>query len=100
MSLNVAQNATYKGEDWWKWSVWIEGSTSELDSIEYVQYTLHHTFARPVRTVSDRSTQFRLDSSGWGKFRLYAKVVGKDGVSIALQHDLQLYYPSGEATLA
>jgi transcription initiation factor IIF auxiliary subunit len=100
VSLKIKQDAIYKGEDWWKWSVWIDGDVSELDAIDYVQYTLHHTFARPVRKVSDRSSQFRLDSSGWGTFMLYAKVVSKDGGSVTLQHELQLYYPNGDRTLA
>jgi transcription initiation factor IIF auxiliary subunit len=80
--------------------VWIDGDPSEIAGIEFVQYTLHHTFPNPVRKVENPTTNFRLDGSGWGTFMLYAKVVRKDGTSEALQHYLQLYYPSGEPTLA
>jgi len=93
VSLQIAQDAKYEGEDWWQWSVWIEARTAELDAIEFVQYTLHHTFAQPVRRVSDRSTRFRLNSSGWGGFTIYAKAVQKDGSEVMLQHQLKLYYP-------
>ena len=94
MSLRIAQDARYEGEDWWEWSVWIEADDVELDAIEFVQYTLHHTFAQPVRRVSDRSTQFRLKSSGWGGFTIYSKVVRKDSSEVKLQHELKLYYPA------
>lgn len=98
MPLRIAQDQSYSGDDRWNWSVWIVGKSEELDSIEYVQYTLHHTFPKPVRRVSDRSTQFRLRSAGWGIFTLFAKVVQKDGVEIPLIHELELYYPDGEAS--
>lgn len=100
MSLRIAQDEKYSDEDWWNWSVWIEGEPEELDAINYVQYTLHHTFPKPVRRVSDRTTQFRLQTGGWGTFTIYAKAVRKDGVEIALQHELQLHYPDGNVTLA
>ena len=66
MSLRITQDEKYAGDDWWEWSVWIDADEAELDAIEFVQYTLHHTFAKPVRRVSERSTRFRLNSSGWG----------------------------------
>jgi transcription initiation factor IIF auxiliary subunit len=93
--LRIAQNETYKGDDWWQWSVWLEADAAELDAIEFVQYTLHHTFAQPVRRTSNRAAQFRLDSSGWGGFTIYAKAVQKDSSEITLQHQLKLYYPAG-----
>jgi transcription initiation factor IIF auxiliary subunit len=93
MPLGIAQAAKYEGDDWWEWSVWIEAEESELDAIEFVQYTLHHTFPQPVRRISDRTTHFRLKSSGWGGFTIYAKAVQKDRSETTLQHELKLYYP-------
>src|ERR1035441_1241077 len=78
-SLIRYQNFDYKGDDWWEWWVWIEGPDSELDQVKRVVYTLHPTFPNPVRTISDRSTKFRLKSAGWGTFRIFARVFYKSG---------------------
>lgn len=114
MSLKIAQDSEFvdKGSwlaegifkredsaDWWKWSVWIEGPEEELDQIDHVVYILHPTFPNPVRTCSDRASKFRLDAFGWGTFRIYAKVISKDGTELKLQHDLVLKYPDGTETL-
>ena len=56
MSVNIAQDFEYQGDDWWKWWVWIDGPKEELDQIDHVVYTLHPTFPNPVRIVRDRSS--------------------------------------------
>jgi transcription initiation factor IIF auxiliary subunit len=91
--LFIAQDSKYEGNDWWCWAVWVEGPEDQLDQIESVQYTLHHTFPKPVRVIRDRSTKFRLETAGWGTFTIYAKVIRKDGGVIPLAHELELYYP-------
>jgi transcription initiation factor IIF auxiliary subunit len=100
MALGIVQDSRYQGDDWWDWSVWLDGPDEELDAVDHVVYTLHRTFPDPVRTVRDRSTRFRLAARGWGTFRIYAKVVSRGGAALKLHHDLDLRYPSGEATLA
>ncbi len=98
MIFQIAQSYQYKGDDWWDWSVWIEGPEDELDKVEFVQYTLHHTFRKPVRRVDERKNKFRLDTGGWGTFTIYAKVVRRAQAEERLEHELKLFYPSGEAT--
>jgi patatin-like phospholipase/acyl hydrolase len=88
-----------EGIDWWRWWIFITGSPEELDNIEHVTYLLHPTFQNPVRKVTDRSSNFRLESVGWGGFRINAKVMLKDGAVIPLSHELMLHYPDGTATL-
>jgi transcription initiation factor IIF auxiliary subunit len=100
MSLKLKQNFEYKGKDWWKWSVWVDGTEQELDQVDSVEYTLHPTFPRPVRKVSDRSSKFRLETAGWGVFTIYAKAVQRDGKETLLEHDLELQYPDGKPTTA
>jgi transcription initiation factor IIF auxiliary subunit len=100
MALSIAQDFTYQGDDYWKWWVWIEGSPEELDHVDYVMYTLHPTFPNPVRTVRDRASKFRLDTAGWGIFRLYAMAAHKDGTRTHLDHELKLLYPNGTSTTA
>jgi transcription initiation factor IIF auxiliary subunit len=91
--LGIAQTETYRGDDWWSWAVWIDGPDAELNRIAFVEYTLHPTFAEPVRTVSARRTKFRLSSGGWGTFTVYACIYRKDGSTLRRQHELALSYP-------
>jgi len=91
MALQIKQGFEYQGDDKWRWWIWLDGPQAELDAVDYVVYTLHRTFVNPVRTVTDRNSQFRLETSGWGEFRIYAKVVTKDGDSSRLIHDLVLF---------
>jgi transcription initiation factor IIF auxiliary subunit len=100
MSLKIAQLQKYKGEDWWEWAVWIDGTDSELDSVTEVTYRLHPTFPNPIRTVSDRKSKFKLETSGWGTFTIRAKVCFKSGDPVHLEHELQLLYDDGTATAA
>jgi len=95
MALKLKQAYEYKRNDFWEWSVWVDGPQQELDQIKYVEYTLHPTFPRPVRRISDRRSGFRLDTSGWGEFKIFAKVVHKNREETLLEHFLQLAYPEG-----
>lgn len=96
--MKIAQDFEYADEDWWEWWVWIEASDKELDRIEYVEYTLHSTFVNPVRKIFDRKTKFRLKTAGWGVFTLYAKAFLKNGESVEMEHELELFYPDGTQT--
>jgi transcription initiation factor IIF auxiliary subunit len=91
--LRIEQSQNYQGDDWWSWSVWLDGSEDELDKVAKVEYTLHPTFSKPVRTVENRGDRFKLSSEGWGGFLVYATVFNKDGSARHLQHQLRLYYP-------
>lgn len=93
--MKIAQDQHYVGKDWWDWSVWIDAPAAELERIQKVVWRLHPTFVEPVREVTTRANGFRLQTSGWGTFRVFAQVVMDDGNSVKLQHDLELYYPEG-----
>src|SRR5258708_32948051 len=95
-SLKIEQSEKYEGDDWWSWSVWVVGPKSDLDEVDFVEYTLHPTFRDPVRTVRTRKNGFKLDTGGWGVFPIYARVGRKDGGVIRLGHQLQLAYPGGK----
>jgi transcription initiation factor IIF auxiliary subunit len=98
--MKIAQSENYQGDDWWKWAIWIDCPPEELASIESVTYRLHPTFSNPVRKIADRSSKFRLETEGWGTFTIYAEVEIKNGTPRKLRHELQLHYPSGQATTA
>jgi transcription initiation factor IIF auxiliary subunit len=93
VNFAVAQSQKYEGDNWWKWSLWIEGSNEDLDQIASVTYTLHSTFPEPIRTVTDRASKFQLRCSGWGIFLIPVKVHLKNGKTITLAHQLQFSFP-------
>ena len=88
--IKVSNSSTSQGGGRWKWSLWIDGDREQLDQIDHVEYVLHPTFPQPVRTVSDRSTNFKLESRGWGEFMVHAKAVTKQGETFRLNHWLKL----------
>ena len=89
----VAQSQKYERDQWWKWSLWIEGSDDDLDQIQSVTYTLHPTFPEPIRTVTDRASKFQLRRSGWGIFLIPVQVRLKNGRTVKLEHQLQFSIP-------
>jgi transcription initiation factor TFIID/TFIIF subunit len=92
-SYYTQQSYTYSGDDYWDWSVWIDSDNAEkLDNIVSVTYHLHNTFYNPVRVIKDRASKFRLDTSGWGTFRIYILINLKDKSVVELAHDLVLKY--------
>ncbi len=96
-SYFVKQSYTYTGDDYWNWSVWIESKDRDkLDKISSVTYHLHNTFLDPVRVVTNRKTKFKLESSGWGEFRIYIVIKLKGNTVIELTHDLKLEYPTSK----
>ena len=86
---NVAESV---GQNRWKWTVFIKGSSNVLDQIRCVEYTLHPTFPKPVREVSKRgadSRAFALSAIGWGTFQIRIRVFLKNGQVQELTHDLR-----------
>jgi hypothetical protein len=93
MDYRIAQDQQYVGGDYWNWSAWIEASPDSLAQIDHVTWLLHPSFT-PSRVESrSADSKFRLDSSGWGTFRLRAEVHTKAGDSIAVSRMLKLTYP-------
>jgi len=77
-------------KDYYKWSVWIEPNESELSEIDYVEYLLHPTFPNRLRTSNDATSNFKIDSTGWGEFRIDISISKKSGDIIQLAHWLSL----------
>jgi hypothetical protein len=96
MTFRIAQEQAYKGNDRWLWRTWIEAEEGELDKIEVVTWFLHHSFPQPVVTVTDRTSGFGIERTGWGRFQIQAEVKLKNAGSVQLSHWLDLYYPDDE----
>jgi len=97
MSYRIKQEASYQGNNRWKWGVWIEAPGPELDRVAAVTYGLHPTFPQPIRFVTDRARNFRLDSSGWGEFKIDVTIETQSGKRTHQHHWLTLSYPDGYA---
>ena len=101
--MEIRQSEKYAGNDWWDWSVWLEGTDAELDAVSYVEWRLHPTFPDPVRRATNRQSKFRLDTGGWGTFVIQAVIYMKTGSDVQgalrsgrperLRHQLKLQYP-------
>jgi len=92
-NLRIAQSANYMGDDWWRWSVWIEGSREDLEAVDSVTWHLHPTFSQPVVQSISRADKFRLERQGWGGFTIRAVLKGRRSPPLRLNHDLELVYP-------
>jgi len=99
MQLRIRNNWKYKGEDRWEWSAFIEDDgTDALKEVEYVEYILHPTFRDPIRKIKDRASKFKLETEGWGTFKLKAFVYTKDGDKRKLEHAIVLEYEPVKGT--
>ena len=77
---------------YWTWTVFIKAPEEVLSQVQCVQYTLHPTFADPVREVCERgstSQAFPLTATGWGTFLIPVRVTLKNGRSQELSHQLR-----------
>lgn len=97
--MKLEQDARYRGNDWWSWSIRLVGPKSELAAVASVTYFLHPTFPNPVVDVKNRRNGFRLEAGGWGTFTVRAHVKDAEGkVLVRLKHDLDLEYPESESS--
>jgi transcription initiation factor IIF auxiliary subunit len=98
MAYRIAQDQTYQGNNRWQWRTWIEAAEAELDVVEQVTWFLHHTFPQPVVKVTDRSSGFGIQRTGWGMFQIRAKIKQNDDNTLQLSHLLELSYPEETGT--
>ena len=57
--LKIVQDQAYRGDDWWDWSVWLEGEPTELAAIKEVVWRLHPSFSSSIVTRRNRDDGFR-----------------------------------------
>ncbi len=84
-ALSIQRSREYLGNDRWRWPAWINGTQEDLDAAGRALYVLHPTFDNPAGRMNDRTTNSRLDTSGWGTFTVHAKVVHRDGRETPLE---------------
>jgi YEATS domain-containing protein 4 len=84
-----------------RWTLYIRGPQDEDLSafISKVSFTLHPSFAQPIRIVEKRP--FQISESGWGEFEAGIRIYFKDPTEepVDLFHHLRLYPPSTQQQL-
>jgi transcription initiation factor IIF auxiliary subunit len=91
LPIRTANTARRVSDDWWVWTIYIEGPAESLEQVRCVEYTLHPTFSDPVREVCDRGPgpAFALSARGGGTFTIRVRVFLKSGAVQELTHELR-----------
>jgi transcription initiation factor IIF auxiliary subunit len=96
----ITNTSTYVGAGRWDWTIFVDADPNTLKQIDCVEYTLHPTFADPVRKVcGQQETRFALSSNGWGTFTVKVKITYKDGRVDNVQHQLTFKQQSAQTQL-
>jgi len=93
--LRIQNDSRLLAENFWEWSVWIEGPDDEVREVVSVTYYLHPTFPTPVRVVRDRATNFRLTTMGWGEFTISADARLEGGQVVRIERWIELQDEQG-----
>jgi hypothetical protein len=79
------------GNAYFRVHIYLDADEAEsLDDVEKVTYFLHETFKKPIRTETDLSTKFEVQTVVWGEFNVAARVVMKDGSAKNLERYINL----------
>ena len=66
-------------DDWYSWTVYIQGADEELSQIKYITYLLHESFPNRRLVSKDLANNFARKTSGWGEFLLRVEAMMKNG---------------------
>ena len=92
--ITVGNTSKSAGEGRWDWTVYITAEPAVLSQIRCVEYTLHPTFANPIRRVCARGKDtrhaFPLSSNGWGEFTIKVRVFFANGKPQLIDYPLKL----------
>lgn len=72
---------TYKKirDDWYSWTVFIEGTAQELNEIKRIIYQLHESFPTSRIVSTNALNNFARTSQGWGEFLVRVEAEMKSG---------------------
>ena len=86
------------GREHYHIGIWLEGSDSELDEVERVEYELHPSFKRRLRTSTNRDNRFSVAIWTWGMFNIDATICFKDGSTAKRSYYLSYDLPPDTGT--
>ena len=78
-ALSIGNTSSYSGNRQFVCTLYIMGQRKDLDQIQYVDYMLHPTFAKPIIGVADRGGElaFPLELPVYGEFEVKARIYFK-----------------------
>jgi transcription initiation factor IIF auxiliary subunit len=79
-------------------SIWIEGAEADLDQIDRIDYLLHPTFQRQIRTSKNRSIKFGITIWTWGVFNIHITIHVKDGSTSEMDYFLNYDLPPDDGS--
>jgi transcription initiation factor IIF auxiliary subunit len=87
-----------RGREHFHVGIWIEGTIEDLDSIDHVEYSLHPSFKKPVRTSSNRSNKFSITIWTWGMFMIDVAIYKRNSEVDHIQYYLSYELPADDGT--
>jgi transcription initiation factor IIF auxiliary subunit len=84
------------GREHYNVRIWIEGLTSEIDSIEKVTYLLHPSFKNNYRTTGNRDDKFSITIWTWGYFPIEVTLFYKDGRTEGIKSNVTYELPADD----
>jgi len=77
--------------EYYRLRIFLEADAPErLDEVAAVTYRLHPTFKDPIRSVTDRKSNFELRTAGWGEFNMTAEISFKGGKKLVVERYINL----------
>ena len=76
----------------------LEGSDEELDKVEKVEYELHPSFKRRVRSSANRENKFSITIWTWGMFKIEATIYFTDGSTSKHSYYLSYELPADDGS--
>jgi transcription initiation factor IIF auxiliary subunit len=81
------------GKEQFHLGVWVDGTERELDSISKVEYKLHPSFRKQIRSSENRNNNFSITFWTWGYFEIEVTIYYSSGESKTLRHYLEYELP-------
>ena len=91
-NIKIRQSCRPQGKfkNYWTWTMWLSGTPRDLDQIEMVEYLLHPSYPNRRRVSRSRTNGFRIQSNGWGEFKVIVTITFDSGKSERREHWLRL----------
>ena len=86
------------GYDHYHIGVWLEAADPErLNDVTHVEYELHPSFRKRIRSSRNRSNNFSITFWSWGTFTVAARVFLADqSEPLIVEHDLKYDLPAAD----
>lgn len=84
------------GREHYHLGLWIDGREEELNEIYKVEYELHPTFKKPIRSSNNRKNKFSITFWTWGTFDILVKIYKWSGEIEKLDYYMDYKLPKDD----